>query len=353
MDNQINIKYMFTVIGGGWERVSRAYFIADDRVYFLNKFSPDDLKMLENHFDDITATLASVNFDTTGLDFVNHGTNVGFDMPTITMYRYEDGKYKKLWSEGDYRNSEAVDTIQSIFQDSGYLAKGGNPVCKYRYFMSGMFYPTDGNVFEINIPSPVIHDSEEEAMADGNFGYRFIQIDRSVGPVIVIFKNENFKVTTDEKGQSCLEQWVEGKIVGTYTFEQFKKSGGYIRMLKPECKGRGFIDGNTDFVPTEKTFADIFPDIQPKKLYYIDNEAYWIGEVKRNKEETGGEIPSFVIGEVDSDAEAAEIIANLDARRPDYQMTLAKKGCGMSFAEKYRVMRDEIGKILEIGGESR
>ena len=35
MDNKINIKYMFTVIGGGWERVSRAYFIADDsRPYF-------------------------------------------------------------------------------------------------------------------------------------------------------------------------------------------------------------------------------------------------------------------------------------------------------------------------------
>lgn len=124
-------------------------------------------------------------------------------------------------------------------------------------------------------------------------------------------------------------------------------------MLKPECKGRGFIDGNTDFVPTEKTFADIFPDIQPQKLYYIDNEAYWIGEVKRNKEETGGEIPSFVIGEVDSDGEAAEIIANLDASRPDQQMTLAKKGCGMSFAEKYRIMREEIGKISETGGESR
>lgn len=87
--------------------------------------------------------LGRVRLHTTGLDFVNHGTNVGFDMPTITMYRYEDGKYKKLWSEGDYRNSEAVDTIQSIFHDSGYLAKGGNPVCKYRYFMSGMFYPTD------------------------------------------------------------------------------------------------------------------------------------------------------------------------------------------------------------------
>ena len=99
-------------------------------------------------------------------------------------------------------------------------------------------------------------------------------------------------------------------------------------MLKPECKGRGFIDGETDFVPTEKTFADIFPDIQPKKLYYIDNEAYWIGELKRK-------------------------IANLDARRPDYQMTLAKKGCGMSFAEKSRIMREAIGKISETGGESR
>lgn len=189
MDNQINIKYMFTVIGGGWTRVSRAYFIADDRVYFLNKFSPADLKMFEKHFDNITATLASVNFDTTGLDFVNHGTNVGFDMPTITMYRYEDGKFKKLWSEGDYRNSEAVDTIQRIFQDSRYLTKG--------------------------------------------------------------------------------------------------------------------------------------------------------------------EIPPIVIGEVSSDTEAAEIIANLDAHRPDYQMTLAKAGVGMSFSEKYKTMREEIGKILEIGGESR
>ena len=90
----------------------------------------------------------------------------------------------------------------------------------------------------------------------------------------------------------------------------------------------GFPDGNTDFVPTEKTFVDIFPDIQPKRLYYIDNEAYYIDELKRNKEETEGEIPS-----------AAEIIANLDASRPDQQMTLAKKGCGMSFATKMDVVR--------------
>lgn len=43
----------------------------------------------------------------------------------------------------------------------------------------------------------------------------------------------------------------------------------------------------------------------------------------------------------------------LNARRPDYQMTLAKKGCGMSFAEKSRIMREAIGKISETGGESR
>lgn len=68
---------------------------------------------------------------------------------------------------------------------------------------------------------------------------------------------------------------------------------------------------------------------------------------------TKGEIPPIVIGEVSSDTEAAEIIANLDARRPDYQMTLAKEGGGMSFAEKYRVMREKIGKISETGGENR
>ena len=33
----------------------------------------------------------------------------------------------------------------------------------------------------------------KEAKAEENFGYRFIQIDRSVGPVSVIFENENFK----------------------------------------------------------------------------------------------------------------------------------------------------------------
>lgn len=56
---------------------------------------------------------------------------------------------------------------------------------------------------------------------------------------------------------------------------------------------------------------------------------------------------------MNSDAETAEIIANLDARRPDYQMTLAKAGVGMSFAEKYKTMREKNGKILETGEENK
>lgn len=30
---------------------------------------------------------------------------------------------------------------------------------KYRYFMSGMFFPTDNEEYEINIPSPFLHIS--------------------------------------------------------------------------------------------------------------------------------------------------------------------------------------------------
>lgn len=151
--------------------------------------------------------------------------------------------------------------------------------CKYRYFIYGAFEPTDGNSYEINIPSPFIRNSKEEAMADGHFAYRFAQIDESDEPVIVIFEKEGFKATTDEKGRRCLNTWVEGETIGTYTFEQFKKQGGYIRMLKPECKGKFCLDLD-DFIPTEKTFADVFPNIKPQKLYYIDDEAYSIEEYK-------------------------------------------------------------------------
>lgn len=149
---------------------------------------------------------------------------------------------------------------------------------KYRYFMSGMFIPTDGEEYEINIPSPFLYDSKDEAMKDGNYGYRFVYLDNDVEPILVIYEHENFEVVKTN-GEKYLKQWVEGSVIQTYTYKEFKEANGYMRMLKPECKGLGFIDGNTDFVDTDKTFKDVFPNMQKQKLYYIDNEAYYIEEI--------------------------------------------------------------------------
>lgn len=148
---------------------------------------------------------------------------------------------------------------------------------KYKYFMCGMFTPTDGNEYEINIPSPFLHNTKNDAKKDMNFGYRFALLNDTIGPEIIIYEKENFKVIEDK--EKYLEQWVEGNVIKTYSFDEFKKAGGYIRMLKPECKGCGYIDGNTDFIDTDKTFKDVFPNMQKQKLYYIDNEAFYIEEL--------------------------------------------------------------------------
>ena len=141
-----------------------------------------------------------------------------------------------------------------------------------------MFFPTDGEEYKINIPSPFLHNSKDEAMSDGSLGYRFILVDDAIGPQIAVFRNEKFEAATDN-GKKYLKQWVEGDIIALYTFEDFKKMNGYIRMLKPERKNSGFIDGDVDFLDTDKTFNDVFPNMQKLKLYYIDNEAYYIEEV--------------------------------------------------------------------------
>ena len=143
--------------------------------------------------------------------------------------------------------------------------------------MCGMFESTDGEEYEINIPSPYLCDSKDKAMKARNLGYRFVMLDENIGPQIVIYENENLKVQNNN-GKKDLKVWVDGKKVELYDFNKFKELGGYIRILKPECKGLAFIDGNTDFIDTDKTFTEIFPDIQKQKLYYIDNEAYYIKE---------------------------------------------------------------------------
>lgn len=90
---------------------------------------------------------------------------------------------------------------------------------KYRYFMFGMFTGTDGNRYDICIPSPFVRNSKGEAMKDENFAYRFWTTD-STGPMLVAFANEHFKPMNNGKMQ--LKCWVDKDVVGSYTFKEFK-----------------------------------------------------------------------------------------------------------------------------------
>lgn len=145
---------------------------------------------------------------------------------------------------------------------------------KYRYYMCGMFSGTDGNRYDICIPSPFVRDSKSEAMKDADFAYRFWAID-SAEPMLIAFANEHFEPMNNGKMQ--LRCWVDKHIIGTYTFEEFKKNGGYIRQLKPSSRGK-YVTDESDFVDVDKSFADMFPNMEQEKLYYVDDESYFVEE---------------------------------------------------------------------------
>lgn len=145
---------------------------------------------------------------------------------------------------------------------------------KYRYYTCGVFDGTDGNRYDICIPSPFVRNSKVEAMKDENFVYRFLAID-SAGPMLIAFANEHFEPMNNSKMQ--LKCWVDKNVVGAYTFEEFKKNGGYIRQLKQSSR-RKYVTDESDFVDTDKSFADVFPNMEKGKLYYVDGEAYFIQE---------------------------------------------------------------------------
>lgn len=50
-------------------------------------------------------------------------------------------------------------------------------------------------------------------------------------------------------------------VAGNYTFEEFKKNGGYIRQLKPSSKGK-YVTDESDFIDADKAFADVFPNVE-------------------------------------------------------------------------------------------
>ena len=146
---------------------------------------------------------------------------------------------------------------------------------KYQYFMNGMFFGTDGNGYDIDIPVPFLYNSEEEAMEAEEFGFRFLWLCGE--PNIVIYEKENFKVNKEESGEESLNAWIEGEPLATYTFQEFIKAGGKMRMLKPEHQGTSLEE--EDFIDTDNNFTDCFPEMKSYKLYYIDSEAYYIKKI--------------------------------------------------------------------------
>lgn len=141
--------------------------------------------------------------------------------------------------------------------------------------MFGMFTGTDGNRYDICIPSPFVRNSKVAAIKDENLAYRFWTTD-STGPMLVAFANEHFEPINNGKMQ--MKCWVDKDVAGTYTFEEFKENGGYIRQLKSSSM-RKYVTNESDFVDTDKSFADVFPNVEQGKLYYVDGEAYYIREI--------------------------------------------------------------------------
>lgn len=132
---------------------------------------------------------------------------------------------------------------------------------KYKYFMNGMFDGTDGKSYEIEVPSIFSYDSKSDAMKDSELKCGIILTSGMNEPELAVISEEN--------------------IIKTYTYDELKKCGGYIRVLKND-KDCGYIDSAKDFADTDKTFKDIFSDIEKEKLYYVDNEAYCIKKIDVN-----------------------------------------------------------------------
>lgn len=167
---------------------------------------------------------------------------------------------------------------------------------KYRYLMYGTFTPNEykykhkntvHDILSIEIPAPFSHPTEAEAMQDGHLAYRFASVNKEV--IIAVYTNEDFTVSVDTKGWKHLKTWVEGEMICSYTYDQFKAMGGRIYEI-PNSMMCSLPDGleeieskansaseNPNYYETDITFAELFPMLsEESKPIYIDNEAYAI-----------------------------------------------------------------------------
>lgn len=110
-------RYIFCIMGE-YAQYPKTYYIADDVIYFVDNICKEDAL---NDFDKIIPNAAALMYDTTKLDFENHGTNVGFDGDDIFMYKKIDDEWHRIWHVGDYHNSDAVDLVTGLFKGYGSL----------------------------------------------------------------------------------------------------------------------------------------------------------------------------------------------------------------------------------------
>lgn len=101
----LNVKYVFTITGGGWTRQHDLYVITNDNsVLYTSNFDDSNLEAAQPGF--------VLRLDEK-LNFKRHTIKVGFDAPVCTMYSVKRGKLKKLYEVGMYNNTPAVDTVLS------------------------------------------------------------------------------------------------------------------------------------------------------------------------------------------------------------------------------------------------
>ena len=143
---------------------------------------------------------------------------------------------------------------------------------KYKYVFCGSFFDNEGNNYEIDVETPNIWDSEEEAKNDTT-GYRFIRINDNV--YLVAFERESLSFVN---GDLCVS--VDGKTT-RYTYEQFIENGGVIRKLKETSKDKLCWEDD-DYDVVNKSFDELFSNTQGKNTpysIYIDSLAYYIREI--------------------------------------------------------------------------
>lgn len=112
-----NIKYLFTITGGGWTSSHKLYVITpDNSVYYTEKFTENNILSIEPEF------LFKLNEN---LDFEQHKCSIGFDASECSMYKVENGELKHLYTVGMYDNTPAVDRILKLkyilFSKRGYI----------------------------------------------------------------------------------------------------------------------------------------------------------------------------------------------------------------------------------------